>query len=162
MKKGITPVIAIVLLLMMTVAAAGLAYEFIMSMTQDATSDIEAARKIQSDRMRTNLQILQVEDDGTDLVFTIKNTGSIDMPTFIPAEINVKYDGQVKSIAGGFGDTCESAGVAAGSTCILKLLGETGEFPQGVGTLRTFEFVLSNGYTLSYGCTNSSQTNSWC
>ncbi len=56
-RKGITPIIAVILLLMMTVAIAGLAYVFIQrySSSAEATAENTTARTSQS--LKSNLKI---------------------------------------------------------------------------------------------------------
>lgn len=160
-KKGITPVIAIVLLLMMTVAAAGLAYEFIMDMSEKQTEAIGEQVGAQSDKMRTDLRILQVQENiatPADLDFIIKNTGSVVMSS-IDANVDYKVDDRIEASPAFYGDCHTSDSIEIGSTCTLSIPAE--DLPV-VGTTKTFEFILDNGYTLSYGCNVASTNDDFC
>ncbi len=68
MRRGITPVVAIVLLLMMTVAASGGAYAWISSTTEQAQD--EASRSL-----ATHLDVRESRCAGTRAVVGIKNNG---------------------------------------------------------------------------------------
>ncbi|NOQ55562.1 MAG: hypothetical protein GQ477_02015 [Nanohaloarchaea archaeon] len=161
-RKGITPVIAMVLLLMMTVAAAGLAYEFIMDMTDTQTAAIEDQVSAQSDKMRTDLQILQVQENpitSANLDFIIKNTGTLVVAAIDEGTTNYKVDGAIE-ITPTFTGTCTSNdALEISETCILTVASE--DLPV-VGTTKTFEFILNNGYVLAYGCNVVSGTDTHC
>lgn len=75
-KKGITAVIATVLLLMMTVAAAGVSYTWIMDMQKSIQKDTE--EKYASDVAKTNaeLNIDSMWKNGAKINFTLRNTGT--------------------------------------------------------------------------------------
>lgn len=159
-RKGITPVIAIVLLLMMTVAAAGLAYEFIMDMSAKQTEAIGEQVGAQSDKMRTNLQILQVQNGSGNLTFVIKNVGSLAVGKIVSNDINVKVDGEIitsDSVDG----SCTDSSLEVKSTCDLMIEHSYMELPV-VGETTTFEIILGNGYVLAYGCNRASSTDEFC
>ncbi len=159
-RKGITPVIAIVLLLMMTVAAAGLAYEFIMNMSEKQTEAIGEQVGAQSDKMRTELRILQVQANGADLDFLIKNTGSLVLSNITTVDTDFKVDGMIETTSVAFSGTCASEpSIEIGETCTLTVAGQS--LP-AVGTTKTFEFILGNGYTLAYGCNMASASDTFC
>lgn len=160
-RKGITPVIAIVLLLMMTVAAAGLAYEFIMDMSAKQTEAIGEQVGAQSDKMRTNLQILQVQNGtGNNLTFMIKNVGSLAVGKIVAGDLNVKVNGRVISPTTVSGD-CTAKSLEVKSTCDLVIEEDSMDLP-AVGETKTFEFVLGNGYVLAYGCNRASSSDDFC
>ena len=159
-RKGITPVIAIVLLLMMTVAAAGLAYEFIMNMSEKQTAAIDEQVGAQSDKMRTELRILQIQENGADLNFLIKNTGSLVVSRINHSNTDYKVDGKIYSTTPVFsGDCYGESSIEIGETCTLTVAGQ--DLPD-VGTTKTFEFILENGLTLAYGCNKASSTDDYC
>ena len=159
-RKGITPVIAIVLLLMMTVAAAGLAYEFIMDMSAKQTEAIGEQVSAQSDKMRTNLQILQVQNGSGNLTFMIKNVGSLAVGKIVEGDINVKVDGEMITPDSVGGD-CTGSSLEVKSTCDLMIEHGYMDLP-AVGETTTFEIILGNGYVLAYGCNRASSTDAFC
>ncbi|MBW6461518.1 MAG: flagellin [DPANN group archaeon] len=159
-RKGITPIIAIVLLLMMTVAAAGLAYEFIMNMSDKQTSAIDDQVNAQSDKMRTDLRILQVQKNSGNLNFIIKNMGSVVIAGINDTTTDYIVDGKINAITPSFSGDCNTKPtIEISETCTLTVTGET--LPM-VGTTKTFEFILKNGYKLSYGCNVASSTDDFC
>lgn len=114
-RKGITPVIAIVLLLMMTVAAAGMAYVWIMSLQEGIAADTDADIARLQDQKNTRLEIVSVYNDTAtgDLNFIFKNSGS---RVFTPAEagnIKIYIDGQMKSLPA----ACSTSITSQGTTC---------------------------------------------
>ncbi|MEA2004204.1 MAG: archaellin/type IV pilin N-terminal domain-containing protein [archaeon] len=157
-RKGITPVIAIVLLLMMTVAAAGLAYEFIMNMSEKQTEAIGEKVEGQSDKMRTEIRILQIQENGADLDFLIKNTGSIEIYNITKATTDYEVGGKIETTPDFSGD-CTSSTIEIGETCTLTVDGQS--LPS-VGTVKTFKFILPSGYTFAYGCNRASATDDFC
>ena len=82
-RKGITPVIALVLLLMMTVAAAGMAYiwfQDVQQETQDTVSDSLAER---TGQMAGAVSIDAVYEDADVTQVAIRNTGSTTFATAV-------------------------------------------------------------------------------
>ncbi len=159
-RKGITPVIAIVLLLMMTVAAAGLAYEFIMNMSEKQTEAIGEQVDAQSNKMRTELRILQVQESGADLDFLIKNTGSLAVSRINHSTTDYKLDGKIIPTTPVFSDTCYTEdSIETGETCTLTVAGAA--LPV-FGTTKSFEFILENGLKLTYGCNLASVADDFC
>ena len=167
-KKGITPVIAIVLLLMMTVAAAGLAYEFIMSMSETQTKAIEEQMGSQSDKMRMDLRVLQLQNNtpDTNITFYLKNVGSIELSTIDVNNMDIKVDGEMilittpsTNIDGAC--TTTDGSIPIGSTCELSINHPSMAFPN-VGVTKTYELTLSNGYVLAYGCNRASAGDDFC
>ncbi len=63
--KGLTPIIAIVLLLMMTIAAFGLAYVWLTSFQKQTQSEVQAVVKEKLAQLGTQLEILSVYYDST-------------------------------------------------------------------------------------------------
>ena len=78
-RKGITPVIAIVLLLMVTVGAVGVVYTQFQSLVGDPTEDIDQQQRNQD----TDISILRGKSNDTSnyqngqIVLEIQNTGSV-------------------------------------------------------------------------------------
>ncbi len=89
MRRGITPVVAIVLLLMMTVAASGGAYAWITSTTQQAQSDA-------SQGLATELVGRSVSCSGSLVDIGISNTGETGVDVS-EAELYVEADGDLVS-----------------------------------------------------------------
>ncbi|MCK5333209.1 MAG: hypothetical protein KAJ24_01755 [Candidatus Aenigmarchaeota archaeon] len=78
-RKGITPVIALVLLLMMTVAAAGMAYVWFMDVQEETQETVRDSLSQRTDQMAGAIVIDAVYETGaassTDVI--IRNTGSV-------------------------------------------------------------------------------------
>lgn len=78
-RKGITPVIAIVLLLMVTVGAVGVVYTQFQSLVGDPTEDIDQQQRNQN----TDISIVRGKSNNTtgpqngQVVLEIENTGSV-------------------------------------------------------------------------------------
>ena len=164
-RKGITPVIAIVLLLMMTVAAAGLAYEFIMNMSEKQTEAIGEQVEAQSSKMRTEFRIIQVKSGGAgDLDYYIKNVGSLEIPEFDGTKLSVKQDGDLRFDAT-FAGTCTSAGtIEVGDVCVLSVssAGDPLSLPGDAVTTVSYELILDSGITVSYACNLADAADTFC
>lgn len=88
-RKGITPVIAIVLLLMVTVGAVGVVYSNFNSLTQNPSEDVEDMERNQDTEIRisqleTNVSNLPEDSSGDHnksaygtIRMTVQNTGSV-------------------------------------------------------------------------------------
>ncbi|NOQ38500.1 hypothetical protein GQ472_06455 [archaeon] len=166
-RKGITPVIAIVLLLMMTVAAAGLAYEFIMNMSEKQTEAIGEQVDAQSNKMRTEFRIIQVKGAAAaagDVDYYIKNVGSLEIPEFDGTKLSVKEDGDLRFDAT-FAGTCTSVGtIEVGDVCVLEVtdLINPLALPGDSVTTVTYELILDSGVTVSYGCNLANAADTFC
>lgn len=119
-RKGITPVIAIVLLLMMTVAAAGMAYVWIMSLQEGIAADTDADIARLQDQKNTRLEIVSVYNTSAgEMNFIIKNAGT---RVFTPTEagnIMIYIDGQMKTLP----VACSTAISSQGTTCTYNTAG---------------------------------------
>ncbi len=122
-RKGITPVIAIVLLLMMTVAAAGMAYVWIMSLQEDvrviADEGVEDMKIVSS----VSLSFEAVHEDAGNMIeFTLRNTGK---HGFSSGELDqfIVYTDKTEDVAASAAvATCSAAGGnlnELGGTCIV-------------------------------------------
>lgn len=98
-RKGITPVIAIVLLLMMTVAAAGMAYVWVTGVQQETQNAVSESMRERTAQMGGGITIDAVYEDNNVTTVAIRNTGSI------------TFTGPVKVFAGAA--TCDNAFVNA-------------------------------------------------
>lgn len=77
MRKGITPVIAIVLLLMITVGVTGAAYVWIKQVQEQTQAGIEAGIAEQTAAMQARLSIDSIwENTNGDISFMLRNSGS--------------------------------------------------------------------------------------
>lgn len=72
-RKGITPVIAIVLLLLITVGAVGVVYTQFQSLVGDPTDDLNEQQQVQN----TEMSFSSVYSDSGELALTVRNTGSV-------------------------------------------------------------------------------------
>ncbi len=166
-KKGITPVIAIVLLLMMTVAAAGLAYEFIMNMSEKQTEAIGEQVDAQSNKMRTEFRVIQVKGGAAatgDLDYYIKNVGSLEIPEFDDSKLSAKQDGDLR-FDSTFAGTCTTAGsIEVGDICVLEVtdLINPLDLPADAVTTVNYELILDSGVTVSYACNLAATGDTFC
>jgi len=166
-RKGITPVIAIVLLLMMTVAAAGLAYEFIMNMSEKQTEAIGEQVDAQSNKMRTEFRIIQVKGGVAatgDVDYYIKNVGSLEIPEFDGTKLSVKQDGDLRFDAT-FAGTCTTAGtIEVGDVCVLVVTDAVNplNLPGDSVTTVSYELILDSGITVSYACNLADTGDTFC
>ncbi len=67
-RKGITPVVAIVMLLMLTILVAGGAFAFINTFMEDQEGDLQ-------EQVATDITVQDVHCDGSTLEWTVSNTG---------------------------------------------------------------------------------------
>ncbi len=97
-KRGITPIIAIVLLLMMTIAAFGLAYVWLTSFQKQTQSEVEAVVLEQLSQLGTQLEVLTVYEEDTtgNTVILIYNKGKNYIPSNLltPGTVIVTIDGK--------------------------------------------------------------------
>lgn len=84
-RKGVTPVIAIVLLLMMTVAAAGAAYTWFSQMQENLQSEATAG-------LQTELSVKDMvcDADADEIRLSLKNSGSTSIDV---SDVDVFIDG---------------------------------------------------------------------
>lgn len=147
-RKGLTPIIAVVLLLMMTVAAAGLAYQFVIG-TQ---TDVQDKVKNQLDTQLGASDIQWNVESGKDttvgatpgtMEFTIRNTGK----GAIAANSMTLYVDGIRLSATG-----PSTAVVSGSTGTIS----TAQAWPDVGLSKVVRMVHNTtAVSVSYTCTNN-------
>jgi|GEM_PF-532383 len=77
-RKGITPVIATVLLITISIGATASAYTFITTVQEDAQSSFEEEMRTAELEAQSNLNIeYAYENSNGDMLITVRNTGSI-------------------------------------------------------------------------------------
>ena len=164
-RKGVTPIIAIVLLLMMTVAAGGMAWTFIQSTMEQQQ---QSAEKELDKMTQAQLRILEgngtaplgAASAGTELTLFIKNPGvAMSMPnTGAIVKINGDIDkGMTADSENALVGTCVEKEIEAGRTCELTLdftksLDTNLVFPD-VGDTMDVEIQFKTGQTVMYSCT---------
>lgn len=101
MKKGISPVIAIVLLLMMTVAAAGAAYFWLTSMQssiqKSAGSQIGEITEQAGASFNIPFANCSNSTAGTTAFVRIRNTGSVDFEKETGVLLTIEYGGSTQT-----------------------------------------------------------------
>ncbi|MBU4300558.1 MAG: archaellin/type IV pilin N-terminal domain-containing protein [Nanoarchaeota archaeon] len=149
-KKGITAVVAIVLLLMMTVAAAGLAYMWISQMQTGAQAQgTEQLGKItQTTQTAYSIETVNYQS-ATSMSYIIRNTGTLPIDLITATNRVVYLNGRVitptvtlapnavlqpKNVA-----TVTITGLAAGT--------------MAVGSTNTIKIVNDNGANVQATCT---------
>ena len=160
-RKGITPIIAIVLLLMMTVAAGGLAWTFIQSTIESQQTKTEA--ELESMGMTKQLEVIQVENDGVadpanEWEVTIRNPGdpvTIDVTNFL-----VKLDGKLVDAA----VTVTDSSLETGENTQLQLVWLTGlaDWPAVTDAPIIIELEMNTDYRFSYSCKANQKYPNFC
>ncbi|MDY6776931.1 MAG: archaellin/type IV pilin N-terminal domain-containing protein [Candidatus Nanohaloarchaea archaeon] len=142
-RKAITPVVAVVLLLMMTVAAAGAFYVWTQGLIGGQTGK---ARQ----RLSTEMQIMDLSCDAANdgLDFFISNTGEASVDA---AEVRV-YVYNVST--GNLADTTtiSRGDIAPGNTWDGTAAVPNANLLNGFDYRVQFEFVNQNSYTITETC----------
>ena len=73
--KGITPVVAIILLLMITISMVGFAFVWFNQMLSTVTSDVEDQVTSDVDKMNQKIDIINIAPD--EVTVSIRNIGSV-------------------------------------------------------------------------------------
>ncbi len=142
-RKGITPVIAIVLLLMMTVAAAGMAYVWIMSIQEDIGADTERDLANLNQQKNARLSISAVWNNTGNVSLIVKNAGTYVYTAADVTNIQILVGSEV--ISGCAGLTTQ------GTTCTVT---STTAFPTNAGDLGAvaIKVVAPIGMGDTYSC----------
>ena len=77
-KRAITPIISVILLLMMSVAVAGIAWFWLQSMTQKVMAQTEAGTDVQLTTLQASLVVQSSTCNTTDATVVLYNPGSTD------------------------------------------------------------------------------------
>ncbi len=160
-RKGITAVVAIVLLLMMTVAAAGMAYMWVMGIQQKTaeTTNEDLDRQQQLASTRLTIESIWKETAAPyagNISFAVRNTGamSFDNMTGFTVYIDGKMDtAAIDMTANGLGQTLSSNEVKAVKTKVPWPL---------TGKAVEIELVTPAGYKFSKKCGVVSSTVTTC
>lgn len=157
MRKGITPVIAIVLLLMMTVAIAGVAYVWLTKVQEDIQKGTEGVIKEKTEAMKASVSIDSIWKTGTApdyyIALTVRNAGShvytrTEVEGFKVYLDNADADGSWIS-----GEICESGSLVLSDTCDWDTSGTPGTIFPGSGTSFTMKVVDNFGNFATRSCT---------
>ncbi len=123
--KGITPVIAIVLLLMITIAMVGFAFVWFQGMWSQTAETTSSQIQAQQQAMLKTIVIDNVNCPGADIY--VRNTGSTTIPvdevTVYVAGVKqtCTWVGGVTTIPQGTIATCDSGTVAIPSGAVVKV-----------------------------------------
>jgi flagellin-like protein len=79
-KKGITPIIAIILLLMMTVAVAGAAFFWLSRIQNQLQGGVESYQSTMLTQMASKVDVLDADLNGDNLTIFLQNTGNTKIP----------------------------------------------------------------------------------
>ena len=161
-RKGITPIIAIVLLLMMTVAAGGLAWTFIQSTIEGQQTKTEA--ELEGMGMTKILEVIQIQNntDESGWNITIRNPGD-------PVVLNwdnllVKLEGRLLPINTSY--THSGVGeLNTGEHTVLNInwsKANYGDYPKVVDTPRVVELEMNTDYRFSYSCKANFNNPNFC
>ncbi len=103
--KGITPVIAVILLLLITVAMVGFAFVFFQRIAATATNATQSQINSQINQQSKDITIDNVNPAGSNV--TIRNTGTASISN---TELNLYVNSSLKTIA------CSSNSIPPGSS----------------------------------------------
>jgi flagellin-like protein len=157
-RKGITPIIAIVLLLMMTVAAAGLAWTFIQNTMEEQQTGIKG--ELSKIGHRT-LQIVQIHSElatPTTWNVTIRNPG--DPLTLDWDNTIVKVDGRIH-ILNGNGITGYQDVVRTGDVFTITITNMP-NWPLIAQPSKRIEIEMNQDYKFTYTCTPYPDNEQYC
>lgn len=152
-RKGITPIIAVVLLLMMTVAAAGLAYTWVIGVQTSIQERVGQEALTLGERR----PLLVVQESGNvtnaPITLLLQNPGT---------DWNIRTEGLIVRVDG---TVCGTCGVATGTSPVLaarstKYINVTGvTFPSMEKRVTITELIFIDGVRLSYTCRNDANLN---
>ncbi len=146
MRKGLTPIIAMVLLLMMAVAAAGLMYTFAFNLQTKAQEGVEQTTteliEQQQQYAQTRLAVDSVYNTSSgNIGVVIRNVGS---KTIAEGEtIGLYIDGVKQDLTG---TTCDN--LAPQNTCVVQT---NTAFP-AAGEKSVIRVVAPSGVSTTYTC----------
>jgi len=145
-RKGITPVIAIVLLLMMTVAAAGMAYVWIMSLQENIASDTEKDLETLQETKNARLSIESVWNDTNGFGIMIKNAGTY---TFTATDAT-----NIRTQVGTYTASGCATIAGPGTTCTITVTQAQQQFPITPGSDGevTIKVISPKGLGDTYSC----------
>ncbi len=129
--KGITPVIAIILLLMVTIVVIGFATGFFQSMINVAGSQLEEQTQQTTQQIAKVVTIDSAATVGSNTEVTVRASGSKDVPS---SEISVFLDDAIQSctfspdpVVVGTTSTCTISGQTCSSGTEVKVTSPGGE-----------------------------------
>lgn len=157
-KKGITAVVAIVLLLMMTVAAAGLAYMWISSMQTDTQQKTTQQLNAQQQQMQGAFNVESVWGGPApgNMVFSVRNTGTTAINFGAPG---LKF--YVNGVLTATPATLSGVGILEPGRASTAAITTTTVFPTAGGAA-TLKIVSAEGVTAEYRCAVTTSTQSTC
>jgi len=85
-SKGITPIISIILLLMMTIAVAGAAFFWLTRIQNQLQGGVESYQATTQIHMASKVEILASNYDGENLTFAVQNIGATKVPISTSAD----------------------------------------------------------------------------
>ena len=131
-KKGITPIISTVLLLMLAVVIFGLTYVFLTGTTQETQEEVSTQIKDTTTDAKAEISIDTVWNDTNNISFVIRNTGLYSFSAEEVTQIQAYFDGvpmAINTISGelAVGDTKTfNSTTSYASDKILKIVAPKG------------------------------------
>ena len=152
-KKGVTAVVATVLLLMMTVAAAGLAYVWITEMQKNIQIGTETQYNNQQIQAEAKLSIDSAWNTSGNISLVLRNTGSYTFND--PTKFSVYYEGRpVEKNNVGF-----STGALGSGGTNTVYINRSFATPDSSKTIR---IVTDVGTDVIYRCAVPSSSQNYC
>ena len=154
-RKGITPVIAIVLLLMMTVAAAGMAWVFLQNMINQGQESTTEQFKGLTESATAQIKIISVwKGQNGEIKFTVQNSGSYTYTSTEQDQFKFYLDGAPET-------TTSRCGIAEpGTTCDVTFAGNT--FPTATTQTKVIRVVPPKGNAVTYSCSIEEAGQTYC
>ncbi len=170
-RKGITPVIAIVLLLMITVGVVGLVYTQVQNLIGNPGEQVQEQQQVR----QTDMSFSSVYNDGGSVHVTVRNTGEVTWNTsqfemqFVPGGDGtaVGYSAATGSSTSFSSSGTESCFSADSSTQTVDPSGsytcDTGvSFPGATQTLGLEVEMVSADKSWSYSCSPETSSSVGC
>jgi flagellin-like protein len=154
-RKGITPVIAIVLLLLITVGAVGVVYTQFQSLTSgnEAEKELEKTQKIQ----QSSYSIIGTYVGGANYKVTLKNTGDTTLDLTQSSTLMIGKNGGEPVAVSLQGNECSFGSLAPGQDATCNTGVPVGGFDDGAST--TIQLKVGEAIKTSYSCTEKSGQN---
>ncbi len=160
-RKGITPIIAIVLLLMMTVAAFGLTFVWVQSTQQDLQENIGKDIQGVTDRTSSQFSIESIYNDTGNISIVIRNTGRY---TFEDVTLFTVYLDGISLVPNIQFSTTGGSMLAPDKTATIRTTADATRkwVNLTTGDLHSFKVVSPKATQATATCTTSNAVNGYC
>ena len=127
-RKGVEGIIAVVLLLMITVAVAGAAFMWLTKMQREIQDDVNKQQQEMMDKARAGLTITSVWKPTTsgNIKILLRNSGRYSFSDDEIDKIEIYWNGKYRDTLFGYftentaAGTCDAVGLAPGESCTAE------------------------------------------